>query len=190
MKRNTSGGALAGVLAVIIVLAILVGVVVAVVASTYNTCVTHEAAIVAQYDQNRNNYDNYFKKIKEMAQVTDMYAGDFKKIYDGVMQGRYGADGSKAMMQWIQENNPQLSPELYTRIQQAIEAGRNGFEADQKALIARKQAYDVYRKSFPNNFVVGLVGFPKIDLSKYDIVTSAETEKAFDTKKADPIQLR
>ena len=155
-----------------------------------NSCVAHEANIKAQHDQNKNNYDNYFKKLMEAAQVTEMYRDDMKKIYDGVMTGRYGAEGSKAMMQWIQEHNPQLDSSLYRQLQQIIEAGRNSFEADQKALIDKKRSYELTLKSFPGSMVVGVLGFPKIDLDKYGIVTSDATEKAFEEKKSDPHKLR
>jgi hypothetical protein len=38
--------------------------------------------------------------------------------------------------------------------------------------------------------VASISGFPHIDLSKYDIVTSDRTEKAFTTKKDEAIKLR
>lgn len=151
--------------------------------------VAMENTIVAQYDQNRNNYDNMWKRFKEIAQVSDKYADDLKKIYDATMQGRYGADGSKAMFQWIQEQNPQLDSQVYTKLQTSIEAGRISFEADQKQLIDKKREYQNLLRSNRALFVNWILRFPKIDLSKYDIVTSEATDDAFNTKKADEVQV-
>lgn len=156
-----------------------------------NTCVVMENGIKAQYDLNRNSYDQHYKTMKEMAQVPDMQADDFKKIYDGVMAGRYGKDGSRAVVQWIQENNPQLSKEVYIKLQTAIEAGRNRFASDQTMLVDKKNDYANYIGTQPTEFFASsILGFPKIDMSKYDIVTSDETEKAFTDKKSEPIKLR
>jgi len=156
----------------------------------YNTAVQMETTITAQYDQNKNNYTKMFNSFKETAQVPDMYIDGLKKVYDSAIQGRYGKDGAKAMFTWIQEQNPQVDSKLYTKIQTLIEANRNDFEANQKTLIDKKQIYQVYYKQMPRGFVLGVLGFPKIDMEKYGIVTSVETEKAFDDKKAGPIQLR
>jgi hypothetical protein len=76
------------------------------------------------------------------------------------------------------------------KIQQIIEAGRNSFEADQKSLLDRKRAYEVYAGSWPRSWIASALGFPKIDLNKYGIVTSDRTEKVFEEKKDDPIDVR
>ena len=153
-------------------------------------CVRSEASIKAQYDQNKNSYDNMWKKFKEMAQVPDMYANDLKKLYDGAIKARYGDDGSKAMFQFIQEHNPNLDSAVYTKLQAAIESGRNSFQAEQASLIDRKREYETLLNGNRALFVNVWFEFPRINLNDYNIVTSDATEKAFHDGKSDNIQLR
>ncbi|MBI4457371.1 hypothetical protein HY633_00205 [Candidatus Uhrbacteria bacterium] len=189
-KKSGIGGLVIGVLGVLGVGALFALMFMGTAFSYRGDCVRAEAGIEAQYKQNQNNYDNMWKKFREMAQVPDMYVADVKKVYDGAIQGRYGADGAKQLILAVQEQNPNLDPSLYTKLQSAIEAGRNGFAADQQQLLAKKQAYDIVLKGNTGMFVNWLWNFPHIDLAKFDIVTSDATQKAFEEKKTDELQLR
>ena len=156
---------------------------------TRNEFIELEQGVVAQYDQNRNNYDNFVKSVIEVAQVPAKYTEDLTKVTRAAIEGRYGADGSKAVFQWLKEQNPQLDPSIYKKVQQVIEAGRLSFETNQKTLIDKKRVYEVKMMQFPDSLVASMAGFPRIDLKKYDIVTSDRTEKAFETKKDEAIKL-
>jgi hypothetical protein len=179
-----------GFIGVIAVLGVLFVSALGIVLTSYNTAVQMETSIVAQYDQNRNNYAKMFNSLKEVAQVPDLYIEGLKTVYDSAIQGRYGKDGAKAMFTWIQEQNPQVDSHLYVKIQSLIEANRNDFESNQKSLIDKKQIYAVYLKQMPRGFILSVMGFPKIDLNHFAIVTSEDTETAFESKKAGPISLK
>jgi hypothetical protein len=152
-------------------------------------CVSAEEGIKAQFDQNKNSYDNMWKEFRELAQVPAMRARDVQRVYTAAIQGRYGENGSQAVFQAIQEANPGLSSDLYLPVSHAIEEGRQRFAADQTALIDRKREYQTLLRSNKAAFVNPLLGFPTIRLNDYRIITSGATDTAFSTGQADEIQL-
>jgi len=156
-----------------------------------NDSVRHENTIEAQYKDNQNTYDSMWKRIKEVAQVPKMYAADLKKLYESAIGTRYGAGGSKAMFQFIKEHNPKLDSSIYKQLQRTIEAGRKEFAAGQTGLLDRKRAYKDHLRSVTGLVWAGLMGYPTIDLSKFDIVTSERTQNTFKSgKDNNPIKFR
>src|SRR3712207_3424590 len=94
--------------------------------SSRNTAVTLEEQIDSQYVTNKSNYDNMWKKFKEIAQVPDMQAKNIKDIYTNIISGRY--NDTKLLFKAIKEDNPKMNTKLYEEIQREISAGRNIFE--------------------------------------------------------------
>jgi hypothetical protein len=93
-------------------------------------------------------------------------------------------------MSFINEKNPKLDPKLYENIQQEMIAGRNEFEAEQKALIDKRRVYQEYLGSMPSGTFAHMFGWPHVDLTKYDIVISDQTATDFKSKRGGSIDLR
>ena len=156
-----------------------------------NTCKDFEIQIEAQYTDNQNVYDNGYKEVLEKSQVPKMYTNQLKELYAGAMSGRYGEEGSQALFQFIQEQNPALDPEIFRQIQQSIETFRRRFTQAQRELVSKKQAYQrYYAATTSGRFYNMLRGYPKADMGRYDIVTSGRTEETFSTKKDEPLNLK
>jgi hypothetical protein len=94
-------------------------------------------------------------------------------------------------MQWIKEQNPTLSPKLYEKLQQLIEAGRDEFKNSQTTLIDKKRAYQTELGSFVRGTLLHIAGYPKKDLSLYKIITTDYAAGAFKAgKETGPMKLR
>lgn len=171
----------------------------------YNTSVSLEASVKAQWQQNQNNYDKFWKTVKETAQVTDKYAKDFKEVFLGAVQGRY-ENGTGQVFAMIQEANPNLSPELYEKVQTVIEAGRTDFMRSQEDLLDKQRRYETHLNSASGALFGSFFSFPKEIMGDlrppkdkdgdglytaldYPIVTSGKTKAAFETGEDEAVQV-
>jgi hypothetical protein len=129
----------------------------------------------AQQLANEAQFDEVWKVIKQVANVTDKYAADFRGIYNDIMAGRYAADGeNNPMFKWISEQNPTLDSAMYIKLADTINAQRAGFTRVQKRLIDIKREHDNLRKKFPSKLF--LADAPELEIV---IVTSSKTEDVF-----------
>lgn len=177
MKKQAGGALLVVLLVVVAFAAVIVGSYI----TNFNYGNRMERQIEATHTDNRNVLAQYSTRIMEMAQVPDMYKEDVMEIYEGALTGRYGENGSQAMFQFLQEQNPQIDASLYTNIQQSMEAGRNKFENSQTRLIDLKRGYETRLGSFYSGFWLGVAGYPRINLADFNIVVNDYSNEAFET---------
>lgn len=150
-----------------------------------------EAQISTTWENNKQILGNYTTKVSEMAQVPDMQRDDLAKVMEAAFSGRYGDDGSRAAMQWIREAYPgQLDAQLYRNLQSVIESGRDEFKANQTRLLDQKRVYQTNLNYLIKGFWLRLAGYPKIDLAKFNVVTSTQAEQSFQTGVDNGVTLR
>lgn len=157
-----------------------------------------EADIPAQYTQMQNVYDNGWKQVMEQNQIADKYADQIKDIFQGVMTGRYGDGGSKALFQLLKEDNPKVDTALLTKVQNSIEVFHAQFQASQTKIIALKQSYQTYLfATTSGRFYNMFVNYPHIKCGvpagaqdDYQIVTSGKTQTDFRNHSAEVLKLK
>lgn len=164
--------------------------------SFYNTAVKLENATTAQFQNNKNAYDNFWKSVQEVAQVPEKYKDDFKDLLVSETQAKFGEGGSKAAFQWFKDRDINFDASVYKKIQDVIEAGRADFKRGQQELLDKQRRYKDHVNSFGGSIWASFSGHPKAvagelapvkDLDgdgvltclDYPIVTSAKTEKVF-----------
>ena len=127
-------------------------------------------------------FDRVWKVIQQQANVSDKYKDGFKEIYVEMMDARYESGGN--FMKWIQEANPTFDASLYKQLMNTISSERASFANVQTKLVSVKQEHDNLRLLFPAS--IFLSGRPPLDIK---IVTSAKTDKAFESGEENDIEL-
>lgn len=161
-----------------------------------------QEGVSAQWKDNHNQYDSFWKGVQEKAQVPNKYKEDFKELLVAETTAKYGEKGSQAQMQWFQERNIVLSEKMYLAVQNAIESGRNDFKRGQTELIDRQQVLSKMLKSSLGSILAGWFDLPsvvkgryapkedidgdgKLTVLDYPVVTSSKTEAVFQAGRDD-----
>ena len=148
-----------------------------------------EQAIKSTYEDNKNILGTCTNKILEVAQVPGMYRDDLMKVVSAEMQGRYQGEKGK-LANFIQERSLNYDSSLYHRVQNEMTACSNRFESAQSKLIDQKRAYQTSLGNVWSGMWLGMAGYPKVDLDKFNIVLAEDTQQIFETGKRSPIRLR
>lgn len=177
-----------------VVVAIILGIGVMMGVSLLNqrsTVIVLEESINAQLKANESNYDSMVKKAKEMAQVTDMYAEDFEKIYKGLVEGRYSGEENQkqlnSLFKVVHESNPNLDSTVYTTLQREMNANRTVFDKKQELMVDKIKEYNTYIRK---HFIMASILNKQPKNADGFIVTSEGTKDAFKKGTADEINLR
>ncbi|MGO4497710.1 hypothetical protein AB4114_17675 [Paenibacillus sp. 2RAB27] len=183
--RNKSGILVVGCLGFIGIMVLIAIITAVVVWGQRGTAIALDEKIKSQHVANKSNYDNMWKRFKEMAQVTDMQADDIKKVYTDLIAGRY--TNTQALFQTIQEQNPQMSSTLYTKLQNEVSSARTEFDRNQKKIADQVREYNTHiRKHVLMN---AIFHFETMDAEKF-IITSDRTSDAYQTGKDNEVKLR
>lgn len=161
--------------------------------STHNNANNHEQVISNLQKQSESTLSNYTTSIAELAQIPTKYKNDLIEIIKANMQGRYGSDeqGSKAVVQFMQEQNLQVHPDVYLNMQNAMISGRREFKISQDKLMDACKNYKTELGSFATGTLMRTMGFPKIDLNNYcEVVSDAVTKETFKTKEQKPVSIQ
>jgi hypothetical protein len=151
------------------------------VASARNDLVRFENRIEAVDKDMQNVHASIFQQMRQQGVAVEKYGDLVIQAINAAMSGRYGTGGSKAAFQWLQEQNPTIDSKIMDKLQVAIEAGYNRFEATQRTKLDIVRTYKDATQVFPKNIVAGLFGYPKKPWEEIGrIVTSAQTKADFE----------
>jgi len=146
-----------------------------------NNCVRYEKQIEARHGNMENIHSNTWKRVAGKANVVGKYSSDLKELVKSYVEGR---GGNAKLASSVKEAIPNLSPDLYKDIMVTIEEGNNEFKVSQTEKIELISQYEIYLESgIIRPMVVGMFGYPKIDLKEMKTVISVgESKKVFETK--------
>ena len=153
--------------------------------SVYNTHIDLKTKIEAQQKSNEANFDAMWKKINQVAQVSDKYKDGLKEVLMSYTQGRK-KESDQLLMDWTKEAVPTFDSSIYKQINNVIVGSRDDFFNNQKILIDLSRQHNQFIQKFPNNLFCGILNIKEIEIK---VVTSSNTEKAFETGKEDDIKL-
>lgn len=149
-----------------------------------------DAALKAQYNDMENILGQYSLKLTEAAQVPAMYRDDVQKVLSSAISARYGAGGSKAVFQFLKEQNPSLDVSVYRKVQELVESGRNEFQNAQTKFLDTKRGYEAQTNYFWQGMFLRMAGYPKVPFDAYKLISSEHAQASFKSGVDKAIPLR
>lgn len=186
IMKNQTGGILISLGVIVAIIVVVVGILL----SYANKAVDYEQNINKFDRASMNTLSSYTLKVKEMAQVPDMYAEQLKSIIQATFEGRYGENGSQATFQWIQEQNLQFDPSMFIQLQTVMNSGRDEFKLSQDRKLEICTNYDILTNRPVSKFILSILGYPSEGIdTKCRIVLDQNTIDTFKSGVAEPIKL-
>lgn len=142
--------------------------------------------ITAKKSDQKQGHDLMWKKISQVAQVTDAQKNALMEIFNGYASARTGTGDGGSMMKWVQESCPNVDTSTFNNLMNVITSSRDAFAFTQRELIDLKRTHDNLLDLFPSSFVLSLLGREKVDIT---IVSSSRTEEVIKTGKDDDVSV-
>lgn len=176
-------------LSVLVFSLLFVGVLASTVISTSNREIDLRTTIETKQVDNKNEFDNMWKKISQSVQVTDKQKDALKDIFVGYASARSGGKqaGDNSFINAVQEAIPTVDTKVWANLQNIIIGSRDSFTMRQKELLDLNREHKALLRKFPSGFILStLFGRKEINIV---IVTSSKSEEAFNSGKDDDVNL-
>jgi hypothetical protein len=144
--------------------------------------------ISTSYEDYKTVHTAHVLKIQGMAQVPKMAAGHIKEIITAALEGRYGDKGSQAVFQAIQEQNPNVPPDLYQNLSKEMSGGQEDIKAAARKVNDQKNiAYNQLDATYSGFVLKSLYDYPTKNIGyeggkdDYKVAVSELTNEAVKT---------
>jgi hypothetical protein len=181
MRRGAINITLLATIVVIIGLGLIIGVM---YMNYSNTEVGLRNRIEAKQKDNTSRFDNMWKEINQVAQVTEGQKNALREIFEGYAKARSGSGDGGSLAKWIHESVPNVDTSTFNNLQNIITGSRDRWTEEQAKLIDLNLQHDNCLMQAPSSWFVG--SRPRIEIK---IVTSSRTEAAFDAGKDDDVNV-
>lgn len=161
--------------------------------STSNKYGTLLSNVESQWDRNRNELSTTVTMVQELLGVKKQRDAALERIIEMNMSGRYGAEGSKAMQQWITENNIQYDPTLDNRLFDIIAGRRESFQMSQNRIVDYQEQYKLMIRTMPSMFFASFLMGKTMDdpiLTEHAILTNKDVDQDFKTSTMSAIKIQ
>ena len=148
----------------------------------HNGMVSLKNQISAAARNNQQVYSSIRIQIEQSGLVANTYADQVVRAVTEAVRNRYGGGGIKGTMLWIQEQNPNIDPATFTKIQQIVETSYSRFEANQTTLLDKGRVFDTRIQQFPGSILAGVLGWSHADIEPFmTVLVSTEAQRDFST---------
>lgn len=180
----SKGGLIAlGIVGVVIVSAIML---ISWVVGILNQETRLRVAIEQKQKDNTSQFDNMWKKISQVAQVTDAQKNALMEIFNGYAKARTGDNKGGSLANWITESCPNVDVSTFKNLQNIITGSRDAFTMRQTELIDLNREHETLINVIPSSIICSMFGRKSINIT---IVTSSKTEESFKTGKDDDVNV-
>lgn len=150
--------------------------------SLHDGAISSEAIITQKDEESQNTLSRVNVSVANLVGNATAYSEEVKEAIKAAVEGRYGAKGSQAVFQMIQEHNPEVKSVLREKLADVITGGQKEFEISQTRKIEVCTAYRKDLGYLVKGTLLRIAGFPKVVMDKTcQVVTDAQTKDAFNT---------